>query len=76
MEIIKLDWVDVESSNIKRIAYDELNENLYVKYNQGTEYRYLKVPKNIYEDFKNAPSKGSFMNSMIKNKYEFQKQNV
>lgn len=73
MSVIKLDWKDVESSNISRIAYDDINEALYVKYKQGTEYRYLNVPKKIYEDLSNAESKGSYMNSQIKGKFEFQK---
>ena len=64
-----MELTKVESSNINSVGYD--NEDLLVKYNSGTVYRYKKVPKNIYEEFIKAESKGRYMNSNIKGKYEY-----
>lgn len=62
---------EVQSSNIRRIGWD--SEGLVVEYLAGTQYRYKKVPKEIYEQFLSAESKGRFMNEFIKNKYEYTK---
>jgi len=62
---------EVKSSNIKSIGYE--NENLIVEYLSGTRYLYKKVPVQLYEQFLEAESKGRFMNSNIKGKFEYEK---
>ena len=62
---------NVKSSNIEQIGYNEGLETLYVKYKSGKVYAYDKVPKQIYEGLEKAESKGSYMNSQIKNKFSF-----
>ena len=62
---------DVQSSNIEKIGYNEKFENLYVKYKSGRVYAFEKVPKELYEGLDKAESKGSFMNSNIKNKFNY-----
>lgn len=69
MELIKVD-----SSNIGRVGYQ--NGDLLVEYKSGTLYRYKKVPRTIYEEFINAESKGRFMNSNIKNKYDYLREEI
>lgn len=66
-----VDYRQVESTNIDKVGY--LNEDLYVKFKTGATYRYKNVPKNIYEDFLAAESKGRFMNELKKNKYEYER---
>lgn len=68
-----LTWVDVESSTIKSIAYDSENNCLYVRFVSGAEYRYLNVPYSVYKKFEEAPSKGVYLNSAIKENYSFEK---
>lgn len=62
-------FVNVESSNIEAIAYE--NETLYVKYLNGSVYKFYKVPKQIYDGFLAAPSKGQFMNNRIKGAFSY-----
>ena len=62
---------EVLSSNIKAVGYE--NEELLVEYLSGTKYRYKNVPKELYEEFINAESKGRFMNSNIKGKFEYER---
>lgn len=67
----ELNLKDVQSSNIEKIGYNEEFENLYIKYKSGRVYAFEKVPKELYEGLDKAESKGSFMNSNIKNKFNY-----
>ena len=62
---------EVKSSNIRRIGYED--NNLIVEYLSGTKYKYKKVPKEIYDAMLESDSKGRFMNSVIKGKYDYEK---
>lgn len=61
--------VQVASSNIKSIGYDELSSTLEVEFHNGSLRRYVGVPKMVYISFLNAPSKGKYFHSVIK-KYQ------
>jgi len=62
---------EVNSSNISKIGYE--NDTLLVEYKSGTQYRYKNVPTTLYEEFLKAESKGRFMNSNVKGKYEYER---
>ena len=62
---------EVVSSNIKKVGYNE--NNLIVEYLSGAKYSYENVPKELYEELLKAESKGSFMNSKIKGKFNYKK---
>ena len=63
---------EVVSSNINKVGYD--NNTLYVQYKSGVTYKYKNFPQNLYESFLEAESKGKFMNSEVKGKYEYEKE--
>ena len=63
--------VDVVSSNIKSVAYDD--GNLYVVYKSGAMYKYKDVKEEVYKELLSAESKGRYMNSNIKGKYLYEK---
>lgn len=54
----------VESSTIKQVAWH--NATLYLMFNKGTVYRYLRVPFIVYHNMINAPSIGKFFHASIK----------
>ena len=60
--------IKVESSNV--VAVGRRGRNLYVEYPTGT-YKYKKVPRILYKKLLEAPSKGRFMNKVIKNNFEY-----
>ena len=62
---------EVNSSNISKIGYE--NDTLLVEYKSGTQYRYKNVSTTLYEEFLKAESKGRFMNSNVKGKYEYER---
>ena len=64
---------EVQSSNIKRVGYNAEKEDLFVEYLSGALYRYKKVPKEVYDQLLESDSKGKFINTYIKGKYEYEK---
>ncbi|MCX8008363.1 MAG: KTSC domain-containing protein [Patescibacteria group bacterium] len=72
----KLPWKEVQSSHIKKIAFDVKNQKLYVEFinqirNQNNEtivYQYSNVNAKEYKALVNAESKGKHMHQFIKNK--------
>lgn len=64
----------VDSSNIEAIGYEDDSNELHVQFLSGGYYIYHNVPRVIYDEMINAPSKGSFLNREIRNIYQFTKQ--
>lgn len=64
----------VDSSNVEAIGYDNDAQDLHVQFLSGGYYVYHDVPSEIFDEFLAAPSKGSFLNRVIKGVYQFTKQ--
>lgn len=63
----------VDSSNIEAIGYNSDEQELYVRFLSGATYVYHGVPEHVYEEIMGAPSKGSYLNRVIKGVYEYAK---
>jgi hypothetical protein len=61
----------VASSNLRSAGYDEASETLEIEFTNGTIYQYYNVPAAMYEQFRQAGSKGQFLNMYIKNAYPY-----
>lgn len=61
----------VASTNVISIGYDEQTETLEVEFLNGSVYQYYNVPPDLFERFRTAPSKGQFLNAMIRNAYPY-----
>jgi lysyl-tRNA synthetase class 2 len=61
----------VESSAIARVDYDDAAQMLRVRFMSGRRYRYADVPREVYERFVAAPSKGQFFNAEIRDRYDY-----
>ena len=59
------------SSVIRRFSYDEPHRRLRVVFTSGDVYDYNKVPPDVVEDFRAAPSKGRFFGPNIRNRYPY-----
>jgi hypothetical protein len=59
-------WIEVNSSQIKRISYEESLQTLYIEFRNGSTYSYEGVTPKEYVDFKEAPSIGKFFYANIK----------
>ena len=58
--------IPVDSSNIAAIGYSDVCRVLQVDFLIGKRYRYQDVPSQVFDRFLAAPSKGRFLNSVIK----------
>lgn len=63
----------VSSSNVAELGYDETNQIVYVRFLNGSLYRYSNVPIYEYEALDNAPSIGSYLHRNYKNVYPYER---
>lgn len=61
----------VASSNVASVGYDEPSETLEVEFHSGSIYQYYNVNPDTYRQFMEAPSKGQFLNTYLKNAYPY-----
>lgn len=59
----------VESSNVAEIGYDGESQRMHVRFHSGKKYEYLDVPPELFEEFANAESFGSFFAKRIRMHY-------
>ncbi len=68
-----MDMVNVDSSNIEAIGFDEDSCTLQVEFVGGALYQYFDVPEHVFENFKSADSAGRFLSQNIKGSYRYSK---
>ncbi|MBD8018454.1 KTSC domain-containing protein [Kaistella pullorum] len=61
------------SSVIRKYFYKPELEILRIIYVSGAVYDYLDVPQEVFEEFRAAFSKGTYLNKIIKPKYRYEK---
>lgn len=66
-----MDWIETESSNIARFAYDDTSHVLKVEFKNGGIYNYFDVPQQVFEGMRNAPSTGQYLAQQIKGTYRY-----
>lgn len=62
----------VQSSAIGRIEYDPRDATLTVWFHDSGPYTYFGVPQALYRSFLAAPSKGTFFNGQIRDRFAYQ----
>lgn len=67
------EMIPVCSSNIESIGYNEQDQDVYVKYLNGSMYVYKGVPIHEFENLRTAPSLGSYMHRNYKNVYPYER---
>ena len=64
----------VDSSNIEAIGHDSDNQELHVRFlKSGETYVYYGVDEWVYQEFLQADSKGTYLNTNIKNCFQYGK---
>jgi len=64
--------IQVKSSLIKAIGYDEDTEKLTVEFKNGGKYAYSGVSEQIWNNFRNSPSVGKFFMANIKGNHPYE----
>ena len=59
-------WTHVASSAIRAVRYHAARNELDVRFEEGREYRYSKVPRSKFRALLQADSIGEFVNHEIK----------
>lgn len=62
----------VRSESIAAIGYDDDAEVLEIEFVTGAVYRYRGVTQDVFDDLRQAPSKGAFFNRHVKDAYVFE----
>ena len=66
-----MEKVPVQSKGIDWVAYNEEAQTLYVHFGLSRTYRYFDVPPAVYAWLLRAPSKGKFVNRLVKDRYRY-----
>ena len=61
----------VSSSTVISIGYDAPTQTLEIEFGSGRVYQYYGVPAHMHAEIMQAPSKGRFFNTHIRNAYAF-----
>lgn len=61
------------SSNVSQAEYDDVTQVLTITFNDGAMYDYFDVPPETYRGLKHARSAGAYVNSSIKDVFEFER---
>jgi len=61
------------SSVVARFSYNSTKSTLKVIYTSGAVYEYEDVPEDVYNAMRVSFSKGTFLNTEIKGKYNYKK---
>lgn len=64
-------WIEVNSSCIKAISHLRSQSILLIKFHSHRVYEYQAVSSDIYEEFLDSSSKGTFFNNHIKDYFAY-----
>ena len=64
----------VDSSNVEAIGYDLEGQELHVRFlKSGDTYVYYGVEEWVFQEFLQAESKGTYLNTDVKDRYQYSK---
>ncbi|MCL2147260.1 MAG: KTSC domain-containing protein [Synergistaceae bacterium] len=68
-----VEMIEVSSSNVGAIGYDEDSQTLFIRFLNNMMYIYKGVPIGEFEGLRNAPSIGSYLHRNIKNLFPYER---
>jgi hypothetical protein len=63
----------LDSSSVRSAGYDASERVLEVEFRNGGVYQYLDVPGEEYDEFREADSKGRYLNTEIKPNHRYRR---
>lgn len=64
-----MEMVRVWSSAIKAVGYDPQSMRMRILFTSGGAYDYCRVPQHVYDGLMAAPSKGTYFDRVIRDRY-------
>lgn len=68
-----MDWTPVRSTHLSEIAYDEESQVLSVRFQDGAEYEYIDVPRELVDTLRGAGSIGIFFSQHIRKAFAWRR---
>lgn len=68
-----MDWQPLESKLLASSAYDAGKQTLYLRFRSGEVYRYFEFPREQYQAFLAAESRGRYFLSYIRNHFRYER---
>lgn len=65
--------MNLNSSRIKSVEYNDSTEVLTIDFVKGGKYKYYSIPEEVYKGIINSKSPGNYFDTTIKPKYSFKK---
>ena len=62
------------SSNVTGIRYDPETRTVQVQFRGGSVYSYFDVPAQTFQEFVYAPSKGRFVNLVLRRSHRYRRE--
>lgn len=69
----EINWEEVDSSNVNRVAWHDGSQTLAVEFNGGSLYTYSGVDHDTYQNLIGSASVGQYMNRVIKALHPYQR---
>jgi hypothetical protein len=66
-----MNMIQVSSTNLAAIGYEETSRTLRVEFRNGGTYDYYDVPQSEFEGLRNATSHGEYLARNIKGRYRY-----
>lgn len=60
-----MQMLPVSSSRITHMGYDDESATVYVRFTDGTPWRYVHVPPTVWRAFVSSSSKGRFIHDVL-----------
>jgi hypothetical protein len=65
-----MEMIRVSSSAMSAIGYDPRSRRMKITFTQGHTYDFCGVPQQVFDELLEAPSKGTYYNDHIKDRYQ------
>ena len=69
-----MNWIEVDSSVLRRIRWEERTDTLAVEFQTGRVYRYFGLTRFVFEALRRARSHGKYFNENIRDRFRFEEQ--
>ena len=61
-----MEYVNVTSSTVAAVGYDDSTSTLGLRFLSGAEYHYFGVPREVFDGLLSASSVGSYLDQHVK----------
>ena len=68
-----MDWLPLEARALAAVAYAESERTLYLRFKSGEIYKYFDFPREQYQEFLAADSKGQYFAAHVRDQFPFER---